>query len=153
MGSRHLTTSCERARARLSMKLDGRLSQLELRMVDAHLERCADCRSFEAEVTAFTAELRSARPESPSRPITVYRPARAQSRLLRRLAPVSVASALVVGALGLAGLTEPPGLNEPGASPDLFQATWQPEQEQAQLAPRVRTPPRLGETHGLLQTS
>ena len=36
--------------------LDGELSQLEQRMVAAHLERCADCRTFERTVSDFTHE-------------------------------------------------------------------------------------------------
>ena len=39
---------CERVRGQVSLMLDGELSQLEQRMVAAHLERCADCRDLRA---------------------------------------------------------------------------------------------------------
>jgi anti-sigma factor RsiW len=57
------TSSCERARAWVSLALDGELSELERRLLEAHVSRCADCAAFGAQVEALVTELRSAPPE------------------------------------------------------------------------------------------
>ncbi len=92
---------CERVRGQVSLRLDGELSQLESRMVDAHLARCSDCREFELTVCAITEDLRTAPLEPVSRPVVVRR--------LRRAAPlartqIGIAAALAVVVLG--GVTQ-----------------------------------------------
>jgi anti-sigma factor RsiW len=89
---------CDRVRAQVSLRLDGELSQLESRMVDAHLARCADCREFETEVADMTARLRAAPFEMPSEPVVVSRPGR--SWVSR--AQVSMVAAVAVAVLGVA---------------------------------------------------
>jgi anti-sigma factor RsiW len=88
---------CQRVREQVSLQLDDELSQLERRMLAAHLERCPDCHEFAEEIVAFTEELRSAPLEVLERPVVVTRP--------RRLAAVrlqaGVAAALAFAALGL----------------------------------------------------
>jgi anti-sigma factor RsiW len=88
---------CQRVREQVSLQLDDELSQLERRMLDAHLARCPDCHEFADEVVAFTEELRTAPLEVLERPVVVTRP--------RRLAAVrlqaGVAAALAFAALGL----------------------------------------------------
>jgi predicted anti-sigma-YlaC factor YlaD len=87
---------CDRVRAQVSLQLDGELSQLESRMVDAHLARCAECREFEADVSEVTQALRAAPLEPLAQPVTVQRLRRASiSR-----AQVSVAAAVAVAMLG-----------------------------------------------------
>lgn len=83
-------------RAQVSLVLDGELSELERRMVAAHVDRCPDCRTFQAGVTAFTGELRTARLEELEHPIVVRRPRRVS---LAR-AQMGVAAAVAVVALG-----------------------------------------------------
>jgi predicted anti-sigma-YlaC factor YlaD len=53
--------SCARTRYRVSLRIDGELSQLEAALVDAHLKRCPACTEFAtgAELTA-----RKLRPEA-----------------------------------------------------------------------------------------
>jgi predicted anti-sigma-YlaC factor YlaD len=124
---------CDRVRSQVSMRLDGELSQLELRMVDAHLRRCADCRAFEADVRSFTEKLRSAPLETLRQPVVVRR-----RRASFSAAQLSVAATLAVAALGLVsqmGVGEPERGNATGtlASGKLFKSSWVPEQEIAQL--------------------
>jgi anti-sigma factor RsiW len=62
-----------------ALHVDGQASTLALRAQAAHAERCSQCRAFAADVAAFTAALRAAVAELPSRP-TPVRCARAQRR-------------------------------------------------------------------------
>jgi hypothetical protein len=50
---------CERAERALSDRLDGVLSELDARFLDAHLARCSRCRTHEAELTTALDELRA----------------------------------------------------------------------------------------------
>jgi hypothetical protein len=78
--------------------LDDELSQLERRMLGAHLRRCADCSAYADHVTTFTDQIRYAPMETLSRQIAVQR---------RRRIPVAmrlqagVAAAFAFAALGL----------------------------------------------------
>jgi anti-sigma factor RsiW len=64
-----LTADCERARARASLALDCELSQLERAQLCAHLDACASCSTFLAELREVTHELRAAALPAPSRPL------------------------------------------------------------------------------------
>ena len=92
--------SCDRTRALLSRKLDGALSELELRAVVAHTARCAQCREFEANSRWFTDELRSAPMIPLAEPVMV---AAARRRIPMRIAAnlASTAALLVVTIGGL----------------------------------------------------
>lgn len=58
--------NCWSARNQLSAHLDGRLSIQESRRLEAHLERCSQCRSEQAELQALKALLAgAARPVAP----------------------------------------------------------------------------------------
>jgi predicted anti-sigma-YlaC factor YlaD len=91
---------CERVRGQISVGLDGELSQFERVMIASHLERCAACGTYEAEVRAFTHALR----EAPLEPI-------AQSVVIHRRrrhigARVQVAAAAAVALVALVGASE-----------------------------------------------
>ena len=90
------TVVCDRVRAQVSLRLDGELSQLESRMLASHLERCADCRTYDADVTRITAELRAAPLEAMENPIVIRRPRRVSALRLQ----AGVAAALAVAVLG-----------------------------------------------------
>jgi anti-sigma factor RsiW len=90
---------CERVRAQISLQLDDELSELERRMLAVHLDYCPECRAFEADISAFTEELRAAPLQELEHPIVVRRP-RAGS--LARL-QVGVAAVVAVVALGAVG--------------------------------------------------
>ena len=91
------TVVCERIRAQASLELDGELSQLEQRMLAAHVSRCPDCSAFVSDVRMFTQELREAPLQQLRRPVVIPS--------LRRLAAtryqVGVAAAMALAALGL----------------------------------------------------
>ncbi len=87
---------CERVRAQVSLELDDELSQLERRMLDAHLIRCPDCRAYAADVAAFTTELRSAPLEQIERELVFHRPRRVTLAHLQ----VGSAAALAIALLG-----------------------------------------------------
>ena len=125
---------CERVCEQVSLELDGELSQLERRMVAAHLERCADCRAFEERVRTFTEDLRAVPLELLQRPVVVRRSRRASFTG----AQVGVAAVLAIAALGLASQLEAPWSQRTGSSPavtnvNLFKTSWTPERELAEI--------------------
>lgn len=95
--------SCDRTRALLSRKLDGALSELELRAVAAHTHRCPSCRAFEAQSAWITDELRRAPLVALPQPVTV---AAMRRRIpARAAANVASAAALLVVTVGGVSLT------------------------------------------------
>lgn len=131
--------TCERVRAQVSLRLDAELSQLELRMLETHLDRCADCREFSADVDAFTSELRAAPLESLSRPIAVSRTRRVSLSGVQ----VGVAAVVAIALFGVANRVAVDGVPQPAASraatEQLFTTSWQPERELADLANAPKT--------------
>ena len=59
-------TDCALARESISVDLDGELSELDLRRLDAHLRVCANCSAWAAHVTVATTQLREAPVEAPA---------------------------------------------------------------------------------------
>lgn len=62
---------CERSREWASLRLDGMLSIFESALLERHLRRCADCRSFASAVSTQTELLRSAELEEPGRRVEI----------------------------------------------------------------------------------
>jgi putative zinc finger protein len=62
---------CARARARVSVRLDGELSELEEVQLVAHLGRCASCGSSAVELAGIARLLRAAPYERPETEIVV----------------------------------------------------------------------------------
>jgi anti-sigma factor RsiW len=88
---------CERVRAQVSLELDGELSQLEQRMLNMHLERCADCAEYAHEVRDLTERIRSAPAAMLRRPVVVRRRRAVTTTRIQ----IGVAAALALAALGL----------------------------------------------------
>jgi ferric-dicitrate binding protein FerR (iron transport regulator) len=106
---------CDRAREWSSLRVDGELSRLEEELFERHLELCADCRAFEADVRWATDVLRLAPQERPTRRVTL--PARPAGRVTRRrLTAVAAAAALALGAL-VGALVERPSSPAPAEGP------------------------------------
>ena len=89
---------CARVREQASLELDGELSQLEQRMLVAHLERCGACATYADDVRDLTDRIRSAPLHSLRRPVVVRRRRR---HLSATRLQVGVAAALALAALGL----------------------------------------------------
>jgi len=88
---------CARVREQVSLELDGELSQLEQRMLVAHLERCGACATYADDVRDLTDRIRSA-PLHPMRRSVVVRRRR---HLSTTRLQVGVAAAFALAALGL----------------------------------------------------
>ena len=56
--------ACERTRALVSAQLDGAGSELERRLVEAHVRGCDECRTFQEEAESIAGMLRAAPLES-----------------------------------------------------------------------------------------
>ena len=67
-------------------------------MVASHLERCASCSAFEAEVSAFTRALRAAPLERMGRDVAIHRRRRHVAARVQVAAAAAVAVAALVGA-------------------------------------------------------
>ena len=136
---------CERVRAQVSLQLDDELSQLERRMLAAHLERCGDCRSYADEVFAFTRTLREAPLESLESPLVIRRARRPSIARLQ----IGVAAGLVVAVLGAvsqftASDSQSPSLSRFEGAQNLSPPSAVLEREQAILQvvrPGITLPP------------
>ena len=91
---------CERARSWAALAPDGELSELEQKLLDAHLARCAACSGFSVHVAAVTAELRDAPLQPLSWPVSI--PARRRQPVYARVRTVGAAAAVALMALGIA---------------------------------------------------
>ncbi len=92
---------CERTRAWAALAPDGELSQLERRLLDAHLARCAACRCFSDHVAAIAEELRRAAAERSARRFVV-RCAPVRRSVDSRLRSIASVAAVAAMALGVA---------------------------------------------------
>jgi predicted anti-sigma-YlaC factor YlaD len=90
---------CERARAWISLGLDGELSELEGALLQAHLARCDACTAAAAEVRVLADTLRSAPLGRPA--IRFELPHRAPARAGAVGARLALAATLVALAAGL----------------------------------------------------
>jgi predicted anti-sigma-YlaC factor YlaD len=100
--------SCDRARLWVSLALDNELSDFEDRLLDAHLERCADCREYEQGVRAATLRLRAEPLVANERQVALPRPRPALG--VTRLAASAAAAALI--AVGITGFFAVSGGNQ-----------------------------------------
>ena len=91
---------CERARTWAALAPDGELSELERKLLDAHVQRCAACAQFAAEVAAVASELRAATLQPLPRP-QVW-PIWRRRPVYARVRAVGPAAAVAVMALGVA---------------------------------------------------
>jgi anti-sigma factor RsiW len=125
---------CRRVREQVSLQLDNELSELERRMLDAHLARCAECAAYADDVRLFTRELREAPLLAPERPVVVTRRGRDVAARLQ----IGVAAALAFAALGLgtqlaASTESEPSLSRFEGTPNLSPPGAVLEREQAIL--------------------
>ena len=91
---------CERARSWAALAPDGELSELERKLLAAHLSRCAACSSFAVEVAAVAADLRASALEPLPRPVSI--PTWRRRPVYARFRGAAAAAAVAVMALGIA---------------------------------------------------
>ena len=91
---------CERARTWAALAPDGELSELERKLLDAHVQRCAACAYFAVEVAAVASELRAATLQPLPRPLVL--PIWRRRPVYARVRAVGAAAAVAVMALGVA---------------------------------------------------
>jgi hypothetical protein len=125
---------CERAREWASLRADCELSELESALLDAHLGRCAPCRSFAGGAEVVTAALRAARLERPA-PLALVLPHRrpALHALQAVLATAFVVAAGVTAALvgvdrhpSSVSAAEPVAVVAAAESPDTYRRLRRP---------------------------
>lgn len=97
---------CERAKAWVSLRADGELSELESALLDAHLGRCEACSAFAQRAGRIAAMLRAVPFEQPAAHASVAAPARRPG--LRAL-QVAAALAVVASAGVVAAFSGPAG--------------------------------------------
>ena len=97
---RALRPQCERARELTSLALDGELSELEQRLLAAHVGGCSECAMYMRSVQGSTALLRAAPAVRPEAVISIGPPRRNRFRLVQ----VAAAAVAVVAAVGLGSL-------------------------------------------------
>jgi predicted anti-sigma-YlaC factor YlaD len=96
--------ACESAREQLSRQLDHELPELDRARLDSHLEHCAACRAFGAELGALTRTLRDAPLEQVRFRVSIPRRRFISVRALQAGA-AAAAVALVAGLSALSSLT------------------------------------------------
>jgi predicted anti-sigma-YlaC factor YlaD len=117
---RRQARECERAHALGSQALDARLSDLDLRRLDAHLAECPACDEAVAAMAELTARLRTAPVLIPSVAAVSVRRARRPGRTAFQVAGIA---AVVAAFAGLGALVaSPSGTPPPEAQPRLVVA-------------------------------
>ena len=97
-----LPADCARACQQLSQHMDSELSEFELVLLEAHLRRCDDCRSFGQTINGLTETLRSVPMERPS---VSFQPPRIRTRFDALFTgALRAGSAAAVAVVALTGL-------------------------------------------------
>ena len=114
MRNRIPADECARASEWVSLRLDGQLSEFEELLLEAHLDRCPDCKAFAANVAGLTNVLRATSLEQPS--VTFEAPRRTRARAVGLRAVSAAAAVAVVGLSGIVSLQLSASRPRPGAS-------------------------------------
>jgi len=114
MRNRIPADECARASEWVSLRLDGQLSEFEELLLEAHLERCPDCKEYAANVAGLTLALRSTALEQPS--VTFEAPRRTRARTVGLRAVSAAAAVAVVGLSGIVSLQLSASKSRPGAA-------------------------------------
>lgn len=109
MGLRLQPRNCERARAWVSLRLDEEISELEERLLEAHLGRCASCQEFEETVQGAVLTLRAQPLERIDHPVVVFR----RRRLAVGQSAVASVAAVVAAVVGVGTVLTTGALRSP----------------------------------------
>jgi predicted anti-sigma-YlaC factor YlaD len=91
--------ACDRARAHISARLDGELTEFERARLTLHLAGCPACRAYEADVVAVTEMVRVTPLEPLEFPISLPRRRRSAFRQFELAAAVALAAAIGLGSM------------------------------------------------------
>ena len=100
---------CVRSREWASLALDAELSEFELHVMRAHLDRCPSCARFSADLGAVVGMIRSTDPVPVVSPVTIPH----RRRVSTGVARAAAVAAVVIGAVGIAGSLALPGNDRP----------------------------------------
>jgi ferric-dicitrate binding protein FerR (iron transport regulator) len=138
---------CERARQWASLRVDGELSELEVGLLERHLESCASCRAFAAGVAATTELVRATPPEKPEIAYSPPRPRVIRLPVGRRTAIAAIAAAAALGSFVGSSFQRPAPPPAPASVPqvsfltrDLNQLRQLPHQTKKPQPAPARTP-------------
>jgi putative zinc finger protein len=112
MPNRIPADDCARAVEWVSLRLDKQLSDFEEVLLEAHLARCPDCKSFGASMIGLTEALRATPLEQPA--FTFEAPRRTRGRTVGIRAVSAAAAVAVVGLSGLVSLQLSASRSRPG---------------------------------------
>jgi putative zinc finger protein len=126
MGLRLQPRNCERARAWVSLRLDDEISELEERLLQAHLSRCASCQAFEASVHGAVLVLRAEPLEQIDHPVVVS----GRRRLPVRRGAVASVAAVAAAFVGVTTVLSTTALKSPSShAPAPIPAAVAPEDQ------------------------
>ena len=119
MGLRLQPRNCERPRAWVSLRLDDEISELEERLLEAHLRRCASCREFETTARGAAVALRAQPLEQIDHPVVVSGRRRLPVRVgaVASVAALAAAVVSVTTVLSTMALKSPPSTHAPAPLP------------------------------------
>lgn len=106
--------ACREAREGVSLQLDGLLSQVGAARLRAHLDACARCRSYRAQLEGLTRALRTAPLVEPNLIVPALRP-RLRARHHRRAWPTAAVAVAALAAATLVDLTDSLQVDPPAA--------------------------------------
>ena len=121
---------CENARSWVSLRLDDELSEFEIFLLDAHLRRCAACREFTRDTSAFTSALRSRPLEERAQPVVSVPPPPPRRRQRLIISQFASAVALVAVLGGTVDLLLPRGSGEDSPQTEVSQASVSATQDE-----------------------
>jgi anti-sigma factor RsiW len=90
---------CDRAREYSSRSLDGELSDFERALLESHLERCAACNAYAAELSEIVTRLRVAPLEAIPHPVSLPSRRRVRARAFQGAAAAAAAAVAVTAGL------------------------------------------------------
>jgi hypothetical protein len=108
------TAVCDRARAWVSLDLDGGLSTFEKRLLDRHLDGCTDCHRFAEESAQFTLALRAAALEPAVVDVELPRRGSVVSSAIAGIGSIAAVAAAAVLAFSPQSASKPPRVTADG---------------------------------------
>ena len=118
MSRRHRGVLCDRARSWAALAPDGELSELEHKLLDAHLARCRPCEEFAADVASIADALRNEHLQTLSHQLTISYGSWRRRSGYAGLRAVGAAAAVALMAIGITARAPlPTGHSEPARLP------------------------------------